>query len=122
MFRKVFLAASIMTLASAAGAQPSAKPQPASKQETDPDKQAAALVKQMTPDERNLLLHGFFSRPNNINKVPQPGAPVAAGYTPGIARLRIPALMESDASLGVAWVDGKRMKDATALPSGLALA
>src|SRR5476649_337849 len=122
MFRKVFLAASIMTLASAAGAQPSAKPQPASKQETDPDKQAAALIKQMTPDERNLLLHGFFSRPNPINKLPQIGAPFAAGYTPGIARLGIPQLAESDASLGVAWINGKRARDATALPSGMALA
>ena len=112
MFGKMFLAASALTLTNIASAQPA----------SDPDKQAAALVKQMTVDERNLLLHGFFSRPNRINKLPQPGAPVAAGYTPGIARLGIPALMESDASLGVAWVDGKRVKDATALPSSLALA
>jgi beta-glucosidase len=122
MFRKMFLAASIATLASAAGAQPSAKPQPSSNQEADPDKQAAALIKQMTPDERNLLLHGFFSRPNNVNKLPQIGAPFAAGYTPGIARLGIPQLAESDASLGVAWINGKRARDATALPSGMALA
>src|SRR5471030_853659 len=122
MFREMFLAASIATLASAAGAQPSAKPQPSSKQEADPDKQAAALVKQMTPDERNLLLHGFFSRPNNINKLPQIGAPFAAGFTPGIARLGIPALHETDASLGVAWISGLREKGGTALPSGLSLA
>ncbi len=88
----------------------------------DPDKQALALVKQMTPDERNLLLHGFFSRPNPVNKLPQIGAPFAAGYTPGIARLGIPQLAESDASLGVAWINGKRARDATALPSSLALA
>ena len=88
----------------------------------DPDKQAIALVQQMTPDERNLLLHGFFSRPNAINKLPQIGAPFAAGYTPGIARLGIPQLAESDASLGVAWINGKRAKDATALPSSMALA
>ena len=76
----------------------------------------------MTPDERNLLLHGFFSRPNPVNKLPQIGAPFAAGYTPGIARLGIPQLAESDASLGVAWINGKRARDATALPSSLALA
>ncbi len=112
MFGKMFLAASVMALTNAASAAPA----------PDPDKQAAALVKQMTPDERNLLLHGFFSRPNRINKLPQIGAPYAAGYTPGIARLGIPQLAESDASLGVAWINGKRAKDATALPSSLALA
>ena len=112
MLGKMFLAASVMTLTSAASAMPA----------PDPDKQAAALVKQMTVEERNLLLHGFFSRPNRINKLPQIGAPYAAGYTPGIARLGIPQLAESDASLGVAWINGKRARDATALPSSLALA
>src|SRR6201994_4152117 len=91
-------------------------------QTLDADKQALALVKQMTPEERNLLLHGFFSRPNAVNKLPQIGAPSAAGYTPGIARLGIPQLAESDASLGVAWINGKRARDATSLPSSLALA
>ena len=91
-------------------------------QTLDPDSRASALVKQMTPEERNLLLHGFFSRPNPVNKLPQIGAPFAAGYTPGIARLGIPQLAESDASLGVAWINGKRARDATALPSSLTLA
>ena len=116
MLRKLLLAAVAATLANDAGAQPS------SNSGFDPDKQAAALVKQMTPDERNLLLHGFFSRPNPVNKLPQIGAPFAAGYTPGIARLGIPGLAESDASLGVAWINGKRARNATALPSSLALA
>jgi beta-glucosidase len=88
----------------------------------DADEQAAALVRQMTTEERNLLLHSFFSRPNSVNKLPQIGAPYAAGYTPGIARLAIPQLAESDASLGVAWINGKRARDATALPSSMALA
>ncbi|HZQ39428.1 MAG TPA: glycoside hydrolase family 3 C-terminal domain-containing protein [Rhizomicrobium sp.] len=34
----------------------------------------------------------------------------------------MPQLAESDASLGVAWINGKRARDATALPSSLALA
>lgn len=81
----------------------------------DPDKRAHALVKQMTPAERNVMLTSHFSRELR-------GMPPAAGYSAGIARLGIPALVESDASLGVAWISGKRARDATALPSSMALA
>jgi beta-glucosidase len=116
MFKRLVLACCILALAGAAHAEP------ASTSAVDPDARAAALVKQMTHEERNLLLHGFFSRPNSINKLPQIGAPFAAGYTPGIARLSIPQLAESDASLGVAWINGKRARNATALPSSMALA
>src|SRR6201996_1352727 len=116
MFKSIVLACCAVTLAGAARAEP------ASNATADPDARAAALVKQMTHEERNLLLHGFFSRPNQINKLPQIGAPYAAGYTPGIARLGIPQLAETDASLGVAWINGKRAKNATALPSSMALA
>src|SRR5579863_1224131 len=116
MFKPVLVACCVMALAAKAEAEP------VSGAAADPDARAAALVKQMTPEERNLLLHGFFSRPNSINKLPQIGAPFAAGYTPPIARLGIPELAESDASLGVAWIDGKRAKNATALPSSMALA
>jgi beta-glucosidase len=116
MFKKLFLACCAMALGGAAEAEP------VSSAVADPDARAAALVKQMTPEERNLLLHGFFSRPNEINKLPQIGAPFAAGYTPAIARLGIPELAESDAGLGVAWINGKRARNATALPSSMALA
>ncbi len=116
MFKQLFLACCAMTLAGKVEAEP------VSNAAADPDARAAALVKQMTPEERNLLLHGFFSRPNAINKLPPIGAPFAAGYTPPIARLGIPELAESDASLGVAWINGKRARNATALPSSMALA
>ena len=47
----------------------------------------------------------------------------SAGYVPGIPRLAIPALQETDASLGVTNPDDARPGDKTvALPSGLALA
>src|SRR5215469_1850586 len=116
MFKKFLVACCVLTPAGFAQAEP------LSNAVADPDARAAALVRQMTPQERNLLLHGFFSRPNNINKLPQIGAPFAAGYTPGIARLGIPQLAETDASLGVAWINGKRARNATALPSSMALA
>ncbi len=86
------------------------------------DPRAVALVKQMTPQERTVLLHGFWSRPDRTHRPLPPGAEPGAGYTPAIPRLSIPALQESDASIGVSWINGQRTKGGTALPSGLALA
>jgi beta-glucosidase len=69
-------------------------------------------------------VHGYF--PPWADRTP--GAPVAemipsAGYVPGIPRLGIPALRESDASLGVAnQVEQRKGDVATALPSSLATA
>ncbi|HVW72165.1 MAG TPA: beta-glucosidase [Rhizomicrobium sp.] len=92
----------------------------ASAQQYDP--RATALVARMTPDERITLLHGYWSRPDRTHRPLPPGAEPGAGYTPAIPRLGIPALQESDASLGVSWINGQRAKGGTALPSGLALA
>jgi len=76
----------------------------------------------MTDAERVRLLHSTFARPDRTGK-PQPeGAIVSASFTPGIPRLGVPALRETDASLGVAWVNGLRNDGATALPSSLSLA
>lgn len=85
---------------------------------------AAALTARMTRDEKLQLVHGFF--PPMADRTP--GAPVAdmipsAGHVPGIPRLGIPTLRESDASLGVAnQVEQRRGDVATALPSSLATA
>jgi len=86
------------------------------------DPRATALVAKMTPDERITLLHGYWSRPDRTRKPLPPGSEPGAGYTPAIPRLGIPALQESDASLGVSWINGQRTKGGTALPSGMALA
>jgi len=93
-----------------------AKPSP-----DDPDVRAAALVSQMSDEELGVLVHGRMAIPFMGLTVPE-GAILGAGYVPGIARLGIPALTESDASLGVAWIMGLRKDGATALPSGSALA
>ena len=109
---RMFLAAPVLALAGPACAQPP----------PDPDKQAAALVKQMTPDERNLLLHGFFSRPNHVNKLPQIGAPSPPAIRPasrGWAFRNWPNPTPAWAWPG-STASGR--KDATALPSSLALA
>ena len=81
---------------------------------------AAALVEAMTLEEKLTYIHGLF--PNRINPRPADMVP-SAGYVPGVPRLGIPTLRESDASLGVANQMNRRTDDvATALPSGLATA
>lgn len=85
----------------------------------DAGARASALVARMTREEKLQLVHGYF--PPMANRTP--GAPLAdmipsAGYVPGIPRLGIPPLRESDASLGVAnQVEQRRGDVATALPS-----
>lgn len=86
-----------------------------------PDARAAALVRQMTPEELGVLVHGPMALPMDAEGIP-PGAVLGAGFIAGIPRLGIPALTETDASLGVAWVNGIRKDGATPLPSGTALA
>ncbi|WP_066804391.1 beta-glucosidase [Sphingomonas asaccharolytica] len=81
---------------------------------------AAALLKAMTLKEKLTYIHGLF--PNKIEPRPADMVP-SAGYVPGVPRLGIPTLRESDASLGVANQMNLRTDDvATALPSGLATA
>jgi len=94
---------------------------------TDDDAQvqarAQALVAAMTTEEKLQLIHGWFP-PFVIGK---PGFPddiiPSAGHIPGVPRLGVPDLRESDASLGVANQVEQRQGDvATALPSSLTTA
>src|SRR5579863_1832401 len=85
------------------------------------DAKAAALATAMTPEERLVLIRGESGEP--LRNGVRSGALGSAGYVPGIPRLGIPALQETDASLGIANPDNVRRRDvATALPSGLSLA
>lgn len=85
-----------------------------------PEARAAALVQAMTHAEKLQLIHGLF--PPRAQPAPADMIP-SAGYVPGIPRLGIPTLRESDASLGVAnQVEQRKGDVATALPSGLATA
>ena len=84
-----------------------------------PDGRAALIQQQMTLDEEDTLVHGDLGLFGFAPK----DALGSAGYVPGVPRLGIPALQESDASLGVANPLNVRKGDgATPLPSGLALA
>ncbi len=89
------------------------------------DVRAEAVERQMTDAERLQLLHGVMPIPQFFPDgagIPS-DIPVTAGFVRGIARLGVPNLVETDASLGVANPMQIRVGDtATALPSGQALA
>lgn len=95
--------------------------------EADADAWAARTEAKMTDAERFSLIHGFMALPVGPDgeaaraQWPKDVIP-AAGYVPGIARLGVPSLRETDASLGVTNPFGIRPGDtATALPAGIAL-
>src|ERR1700722_17725057 len=94
-----------------------------------PDARADLIEHAMTPDEKLQLVEGFYGSP--INFVWSKPAPAkyrpfllgTAGYVPGIPRLGIPALVETDAGVGIANNGGLRPGEtATAFPSGLSYA
>nr|WP_309658628.1 MULTISPECIES: beta-glucosidase [unclassified Sphingomonas] len=90
-------------------------------QASDARSRADALVARMTLDEKIALVHGLFP-PMATGKTTNELIP-SAGHIDGIARLGIPLVRESDASLGVAnQVEQRKGDVATALPSSLATA
>lgn len=83
---------------------------------------AGLVVGRMTLAEKLSLVHGGLGAPWGHEAKP-PGAIGSAGYVPGVARLGVPPLQETDAELGVANPGGIRRGDAaTAMPADLALA
>ena len=82
------------------------------------DVEAKGLVGALTVDEKLSLVQGDF--PVMIQPLPA-GLIRSAGFIPGVARLGIPPLKETDASLGVANA-GRPAADEVSLPSGLAIA
>jgi beta-glucosidase len=76
----------------------------------------------MSLEEKASLVHGIMPLPIGPSTVIPPDALIGAGYFPGVPRLGVPAIKETDASLGVAYVLGLRHDGATAMPSGLATA
>ena len=88
------------------------------------DARAHATEEQMTDDERLSFVVSVMGA-NDLLPVRDPRIPedvaMSAGYTPGVPRLGIPALLMSDASLGVTNQGYRPGDTATALPAGLAL-
>jgi beta-glucosidase len=92
----------------------------AQESELTPDQRAEAALKQMTLDEKIAMLHGSFG--SVLRKTRPDEKRIGAGHVPGVARLAIPELYESDGGLGVGNGGSMRPGDvATALPSALAI-
>ena len=122
---KTILLAASMACAAPLAAQDTAVVVTAAETAGTPDERAAAMIAQMTLDEKLTLVRGFFSSdfPPAGYTAPPEGRPGTAGYVPGIERLGIPPQWEADAGLGVAAQGGAPVKPGrTALPAGLATA
>lgn len=91
---------------------------------SDPDARAREVEQQMTDEERFSLLVSVMGTnpvsPVRDARIPE-GTPMSAGYVPGVPRLGVPALLMSDASLGITNPGYRPGDTATALPAGLAL-
>src|SRR3954471_1009553 len=78
----------------------------------------------MTDEERFSLLVSFMGTNDVVGerdeRIPE-DVPMSAGYVPGVERLGVPALLMSDASLGVTNPGYRPGDTATALPAGIAL-
>ncbi|MDR7082135.1 beta-glucosidase [Arthrobacter ginsengisoli] len=85
---------------------------------------AREVEAQLTDEERFSLLISVMGTNEVVTdkdpRIPD-GVPMGAGYTPGIPRLGIPALLMSDASLGVTNPGYREGDTATALPASIAL-
>jgi hypothetical protein len=91
------------------------------------DVRAREIEERMTDDERFSLLVSVMGENPVVplardERIPE-GTPMSAGYTPGVPRLGIPALLMSDASMGVTTPGyANREGDAaTALPASIVL-
>jgi beta-glucosidase len=93
-------------------------------QAADPDARARAAEEQLTDEERLALVVSVMGSnpvsPGRDPRIPE-DVPMSAGYVPGVPRLGIPALLMSDASLGVTNPGYRPGDSATALPAGLVL-
>ncbi|HEX9159119.1 MAG TPA: glycoside hydrolase family 3 C-terminal domain-containing protein [Rhizomicrobium sp.] len=122
------IAAPVLLAASACAAPPDPA-RPWTDPELAPDARADLLDAQLTQDEELQLVHGYFGVKGG--SIFSKGAPKefqaqlrnTAGFVPGISRLGIPPLVESDAGVGIADSGRVRKNDeATALPSTLLMA
>jgi beta-glucosidase len=106
----------------AAAASGAAAEEPCGDRSGGASTRAEATLERMTQSEKLSLVDGSLGAPWGGRPKPA-GAIGSAGYVPGVPRVGVPALQETDAELGVANPGNIRRGDtATAMPSDLALA
>jgi len=125
LHRALFLAlvTSVAVVSSSAFADETDKPW--MNRALDPDRRAELVVAQMTLEEKQTLVFGYFGTDAPWKKytIAPEALEGSAGYVPGIARLGIPPQWIADAGIGVATQGGaKQKRERTALPSGMATA
>ena len=88
------------------------------------DARADLVLHQMTPDEKLVLVFGYFATDAPWKQYTRPAGSMAdaAGFIPGIERLGVPAQSQTDAGVGVATQRSPTPRLRTSLPSGLATA
>jgi beta-glucosidase len=118
---QLFLLSALFVQASAYAE--SANEQPWMNKALNADERTQLLMKEMTMEEKYLLVFGYFSHdaPWRNHKRPEAGIPQSAGYVPGVPRLGIPAQFQADAGIGVASQPGDNPTPGTSLPSNLAI-
>ncbi|MGD9531646.1 MAG: beta-glucosidase [Pseudonocardia sp.] len=94
---------------------------------SDPEERARRIEAQLTDDERFSVIVGVMGQiahfaPVRDERIPE-GTTMSAAYTPGVARLGVPPLQMSDASMGVTnpGYMGREGDTATAMPACIAL-
>ncbi|KQN33090.1 beta-glucosidase [Sphingomonas sp. Leaf38] len=117
--RSVLLGGVLMACVTAAFAQE--RPSSGMARPATADTRATATERAMQGDERTVLTHGLWAIPLIPNVRIPAEAILGAGYVTGIPRLGVPALVETDASLGVSYIANLRKDGATALPSATAM-
>lgn len=107
-----------MTLASCGGNDIHADPATSADADAAADQRAAALVAQLTTDEKLQLVHGTGMPALGIGGPFPADALNGASYIPGVGRLGIPAVNSADSAGGV----NVQKARVTALPAPVALA
>ncbi|MXP24451.1 glycosyl hydrolase [Altererythrobacter indicus] len=120
MKRLLFASAAAIALLSTAGCSTSssADERPWMNTSLSPDQRADLVIKEMTLDEKIAMVNGTMGMA--LRKENPDEKRIGAGHVPGVQRLGIPDLYETDASLGVSNGGEMRKGDvATALPGSL---
>jgi beta-glucosidase len=112
--------AAVFPLLAGAADAPAAKPW--MNRALSANQRAALALKAMTQEEKLQWVFGYFGADFQGKKRDPRTLPFSAGYIPGVPRLGLPALFETDAGVGVASQPTPTPRERTALPSGLTTA